>query len=112
MLQKVVYPYEYKDDWEKFNKKSLSEKKDFYGHLNMKYITDADHAHPKWNCKDFEIRYLGKYHDFYVQSNTLFLADPLENLRNVCLKICKFDVAKSLLPPGLAWQIAFKKRPK
>ena len=112
MLQKVVYPYEYKNYWEKFNEKFLSEKEDFYSHLNMKYITDADHAHPKWNCKDFEIRDLGKYHDLYVQSNTLFLADPLENLRNVCLKICKLDAAKSLLPPGLAWQIALKKRPK
>ena len=30
------------DDWEKFNKTSLPAKKDFYSHLNMEDITDAD----------------------------------------------------------------------
>ena len=30
LLQKEVYPYEYIDDWEKFNETSLSEKDDFY----------------------------------------------------------------------------------
>ena len=44
MLPKGVYPYEYMDDWEKFNETSLPEKQDFYGHLNMENITDADYA--------------------------------------------------------------------
>ena len=30
MLQKGIYPYEYTDDWKKFNEASLSEKEDFY----------------------------------------------------------------------------------
>ena len=29
LLQKVVYPYEYMDDWEKFSETSLPEKEDF-----------------------------------------------------------------------------------
>ena len=35
------------DDWEKFNKTSLPEKEDFYRHLNMKDITDADYGHAR-----------------------------------------------------------------
>ena len=35
------------DDWEKFNERSLPEKEDFYSHLNMEDITDADSAHAK-----------------------------------------------------------------
>ena len=35
LLWKGVYPYEYMDDWEKFNETSLPEKKDFYSHSNM-----------------------------------------------------------------------------
>ena len=35
LLRKSVYPYEYMDDWEKFNEASLPEKKDLYSHLNM-----------------------------------------------------------------------------
>ena len=33
LLQKCVYPYEYMDDWEKFNGTSLPKKEDFYIHL-------------------------------------------------------------------------------
>ena len=80
LLQKGVYPYEYMDDWKKFNETSLPEKEDFYSHSNMKDITDADYVHAKGNCKDFEIKNLGEYHELYVQSDTLLLGDVFENL--------------------------------
>ena len=44
LLQQGVYLYEYMDDWEKFNKTSLPEKEDFYGHLNMEDITYAEYS--------------------------------------------------------------------
>ena len=47
MLRNGVYPYEYMGDWEKFDKTSLPEKEDFYSHLNMEDITDADHVNGK-----------------------------------------------------------------
>ena len=97
------------DDWEKFNETSLPEKEDFYSHLNMEGITDVDYADTKIVCKDFEIKNLGEYHDLYVQSNTLLLADVFENFRNMCLKIYERDPAKFLSAPGLAWQAALKK---
>ena len=73
------------DDWEKFNERSLPEKEDFYSHLNMEDITDADYVHAKRVCKDLEIKNLGEYHDLYDQNNTLLLADVFENFRNVRL---------------------------
>ena len=103
LLRKGVYPYKYMDDWEKFNEKSLPEKEDFYSN-----ITDTDCAHAKRVYKDFEIKNLGEYHDLYVQSDTLLLADVFENFRNMCLKIYKLDPAKFLSGPGLAWQAALK----
>ena len=45
--------------------------------------------HVKRVCKDFEIKNLGEYNDFYVQSNTLQLADVFENFRNICPEIYK-----------------------
>ena len=53
MLGKVVYPYEYMDDWEKFSETSLPENEDFYSHLNMEDITDGDYAHGKRVWKGF-----------------------------------------------------------
>ena len=72
LLQKGVYPYEYMDEWEKFRENSLPEKDDFYSHLNIEYITNADYATAKGICKDLKINNLGDYHDLYVQSNTQF----------------------------------------
>ena len=52
----------------------------------MRDITDADYAHVKRFCKDFEIKNLGEYHDLYVQSNTLLLADYLRTFKICVLK--------------------------
>ena len=109
LLRKGVYPYENMDDWEKFNEMSLPEKEDFYSHLKMEDITDADFVHGKRVCKDFEIKNLGEYLDLYVQSDTLLLADVLENFRNMCINIYELDPANVFSAPGLAWQIALKK---
>ena len=102
LLRKGVYHYEYMDDLEKFNETSLPEKEDFYNHLNMEDITDADYVHAKRVCKDFEIKNIGEYNDFYVESDTLLLADVFENFRNMCLKIHELDPAKFLSAPGLS----------
>ena len=63
LLRKGVYPYEYMDDWEKFNETLLPEQEEFYSNLNMEDITDADYTHAKIVSKDFEIKYFGEYHD-------------------------------------------------
>ena len=109
MLQKGIYPCEYIDDWEKFNEITLPEKEDFCSHLNMEDIIDADFSHTKRVNKDFEIKNLGEYHDFYVQSDALLLVNVFENFRNMCLEIYALDPAKFLSAPGLGWQAALKK---
>ena len=103
LLRKGAYPYEYMDDWKKLNETSLPEKEDFYSHLNMEAITDAVYVYAKRDCKDFQIKNLGEYHDFYFQSDTLLLADVFENFRSICLRIYKLDPVKFLSAPGLAW---------
>ena len=35
----------YINDWEKFNETLLLEKEDFYSHLNIEDITDANYTH-------------------------------------------------------------------
>ena len=76
---------------------------DFYSHLNIGDITDADYGNAKRVCKDFEINSLGEYHHLYVQSNALLLADVFENFRNMCIKIYELDPAIFLSAPKLAW---------
>ena len=110
LLRTGVYPHEFMDEWEKFNETALPEKEEFYSNLNMEEITDADYMHGKRVCKDFEIKDIGEYHDLYLKSDTLLLADVFESFRKMCLKIYQLDPAKFVSAPGLAWQAALKKK--
>ena len=86
LLRISVYPYEYIDEWEKFNEETLPAKEEFYSNLNIEDITDADSKHGKRVYKDFEIKHLGQYHDLCLISDTLIFADVFENFRKMCLK--------------------------
>ena len=104
MLRKGVYPYEYMDNWERFNETSLPSKESFYNNLNMEDIDDIDYRHANNVFNKFKLNNLGDYHDLYVQSDTLLLADVFENFRDMCLKEHELDPAHFLLLPGLALQ--------
>ena len=62
----------------KIEKTTLPKKEDLHSHLNVEGIANADYIHTKRACQDFEIKVLNKYHDLYVQSNTLFLSNVFE----------------------------------
>ena len=59
--------------------------------------------------KELKLKNLSDYHDLYVQSDTLLLADVFENFRNKCIEIYELDPAHFLSAPGLAWQACLKK---
>ena len=110
LLRKDVYPYEYMDNWERFDETSLPDKESFYSSLNMENIDDIDYRHGSKVFKIFKLKNLGECLDLYVQSNTLLLADVFENFRNMCIKVYELDPAHFLSLPGLAWQICLKKK--
>ena len=66
LLRKGVYPYEYMDNWERFNETSLPNKESFYSNLNMENIEDIDFRHGNNVFKIFKLKNLGEYHDLYV----------------------------------------------
>ena len=109
MLRKGVYPCEYKDNWERFDETSLPDKESFYSSLNMENIDDIDCRQGNNVFKKFKLKHLGEYHDLYIQSDTLLLADVFENFRNMCIKVYELDPAHFLSIPGLAWQACLEK---
>ena len=109
LLRKGVYPYEYMNTWERFSEISLPSKDDFYRNLNMEDISDIDYRHANNVFKGFKLENLRDYHDLYVQSDTLLLADVFTNFRDMCIKEYELDSAHFLSLPGLAWQACLKK---
>ena len=84
------------DNWERFNE-------------HMEHIDDIDYRHGNNVFNKFKLNNLGDYHDLYVQSDTLLLADVFENFRDMCLKEYELDPAHFLSLSGLAWQARLKK---
>ena len=78
LLRNGADPYQYMDSWERFNETQLPPKKAFYSELNLEDITDKGYNHAQKLWEVFEINNLGEYHYWYVQCDTLLLADAFE----------------------------------
>ena len=107
MSQKGVYPYDFMDSFDKFDEK-LPLKKEFYSLLNDEHISDKDYEHAQnvWNT--FDLKNMGEYHDLYLKSDILLLADVFENFRKTCLEYYKLDPCHYFTSPGLSWDAMLK----
>ena len=110
LLRKGPYPYEYIDSSERFNETILPNKRAFYNNLYLEDITDEDYLHAQKVFEEFKLKNRGEYHDLYVQSNTLLLADVSENFRKKCLQIYELDPTHLLSAPGLARRACLKRQ--
>ena len=107
LLKKGIYPYEYMDSFERFGETELPEKEKFYSSLSGQAITDKEYAHAQEVWATFGCQNLGDYHDLYVATDVLLLADVFENFRKVCQEKYGLDPAHSA--PGLSWDALLKK---
>ena len=109
LVKKGIYPYEYMDSFEKFEETELPEKEKFYSSLCGKGITDEEYHHAQEVWEKFKCQNLGDYHDLYVTTDALLLADVFENLRKVCQEKYGLDPAHYYNAPGLSWDALLKK---
>ena len=107
MTRKGVYPYDYMDSFEKFNEQ-LPTKEDFFSILNNEHIKDQDYEHALKVWETFSLKNMGEYHDLYLASDILLLADVFENFRKTCLEYYKLDPCHYFTSPGLAWDAMLK----
>ncbi|KAL9988938.1 hypothetical protein ACROYT_G003434 [Oculina patagonica] len=107
MSRKGIYPYDYMDSFDKFNEK-LPKKEDFYSILNDEHISNDDYKHAQNVWKTFKIKNMGEYHDLYLKSDVLLLADVFESFRKTCLKYYKLDPCHYFSSPGLSWDSMLK----
>ena len=101
--QKGVYPYDYMDSFQRFSERSLPEIEDFYSILNDTNISESDYEHAKRVWSTFQIKDLGEYHDLYLRTDVLLLADVFENFRSTCLSHYRLDPCHYFSAPGLSW---------
>ena len=108
LTRKGVYPYDYVSSFSKFDDTCLPPREEFYSKLNDEGINDEEYQHSLnvWNT--FNCQNIRDYHNLYLKSDVLLLADVFENFRSTCLKHYNLDPAHYYTSPGLAWDACLK----
>ena len=107
--RKGVFPYEYVDDWNKYNETEFPSKENFYSNLNNSNINNSDYEYGKQIFNNLKDKNLGNYNDLYLIVDVLQMMNVFENFRNVCINTYKLDPPYYLTAPGLFWDAMLKK---
>ena len=108
LLKKGVYPYNHIKSWESFEETELPPIECFYNDLAEEHIRQSDYEHAQKVWRTLQCRTLGDYHDVYLKTDVLLLADIFENFRKKFIDIYGLDPAHYYTSPGLSWDALFK----
>ena len=108
LTRKGIYPYEYMSSWDKFKESQLPPIDAFYSSLNMSNISKDHYEDVQRVWKEFRIHNLGEYHDLYLRTDVILLANMFEAFRDTCLEHYSLDPAHFYTSPGLAWKACLK----
>ncbi|XP_072047131.1 uncharacterized protein [Amphiura filiformis] len=109
LFRKGVYPYDHVNSLEKLQETSLPPKDTFYSKLNEEHISDEDYEHAQKVWDTFGMKTMREYHDLYLKSDVLLLADVFESFRKVCLTNYQLDPCWYYTAPGLSYDAMLKK---
>ena len=108
LLRKGVYPYDYVDSPTKLTETALPPQAAFYSILNQEAISAEDYAHAENIWRVFQCRTMGDYHDVYLKSDVILLADVFESFRDTAMETYKLDPAHYFTAPGFSWDSMLK----
>ena len=80
ITRKGDYPYEYINSWDRLEETQLPPISAFHSNLNMSSISKEDYQHAQRVWKEFGIHNLGDYHDLYLRTDVVLLANVLRHL--------------------------------
>ena len=108
--RKGVYPYDYMDCFERLNETCLPPIECWYSRLSDEDISTDDYKHAQQVWDKFQMKTMRDYHDLYLKTDVLLLADVFEEFRNICLENYELDPAWYYTTPALAWDACLKER--
>lgn len=109
VTRKGVYPYEYMDSFEKFEETQLPPIEAFYSKVSGCGISQEDYDYALKMWTRFKCKNLWDYHDLYLKTDVLILADVFQSFRETCHKAYGLDPVHFFTAPGLAWNAMLKK---
>lgn len=103
LLQKGEYPYSHMDSFSKFDEESLPNMPAFKNDLSGEDITEEQYKHAQEVWKTFSCKNMGDYHDIYLKTDCLLLADVFENFRDKLFEFYELDPCHYITLPGFGW---------
>ena len=97
------------NSWDRFNETRLPSKDTFRSNLYVSGVGDKEYEHARNVWREFRIRNMGEYHDLYLKTDTVLLANVFESFRSVCMDNYGLDTAHFYTALGLAWRACLKK---
>ena len=103
-----MYPYEYMDSFKKFSEDKVPDKCNCFSSLKDECISEKDYqrANVVWDM--FSMNTIGDYHDIYLKTDVLLLADVFEKLISRCLDYYGLSPCHYFSSPGLSWDSMLK----
>jgi hypothetical protein len=108
MTQKGVYPYDFIDTYDKMNMNSLPPRNAFYSKLYGSECSLKDYSQAKTVWKAFNCEKFLDYHNLYLKSDVLLLADVWASFRETCFKNYQLDCTYYYTAPGLSFDAMLK----
>ena len=108
LLRKGVYPYEYMDCAERMKETTLPAQDQFFSHLTDEHISSQDYSHAQEVWAKFDMHRMHNYHDLYLETDVILLADVFEEFRKMSLNFYKLDPLHYVSSPGLSWDACLK----
>ncbi len=108
LMKKSFFPYEYIDDFSKYDEPTLPKRKCFYSSLSLNTISKEDYKFAKKIWEIFEFENLGEYSDFYNLLDTSLLADAFQKFRRVMKNTHSLEPCHFFSIPGLTFYAALK----
>ena len=108
LTKKGVYCYDYMDSIDKFDETSLPHQREFFNSLSGEHISlqQYQHAENVWNTLNCNT--LRDYHDHYLMTDVLLLADIFETFRNMSLNTFDLDPIHYFSLASLSWDSMLK----
>ena len=101
--QKGAYPHEYMDSFKKIFDEKLPKMCEFFSSFKVECISEKDYLHAISAWDAFKTKTMGDYHDLYLKTDILLLADVFEKFIGLCLEYYGLDPYHSFSSPGLSW---------
>ena len=113
LRQKGAYPYEYMNNFKRFNEEKLLPRKYFFSYTKKgKIDNDGKISNGNVSIKDyltcekiwnkFNMKNMSNYHDHYLKKDVFLLADVFEKFIDTCLKSYGLDPCHYFSSSGLS----------